>query len=36
MTLKLSSGPGVDVNVRIDARKNLAPKQNLAKPERSI
>ena len=36
MKLKLSGGPRVDINVKIDARNNFAPKQNLAKPERSI
>lgn len=37
ITLNLNqSGAGPDVNVIIDTRMNLAPKQNLAKPERSI
>jgi hypothetical protein len=38
MTLALNDGKrgGPQVNVVIDTRKNMAPKQNLQKPEKSI
>ena len=37
INMKLSSGGvGPEVNLVIDTRKNLAPKQDTSKPERSI
>ena len=37
INMQLSSGGiGPQVNLVIDTRKNLAPKQNTSKPERSI
>ena len=37
MTLNLNaSGAGPDVNIMIDTRKQINPKQDLSKPEKSI
>ena len=37
ITMNLNSGQvGPDVNIMIDTRKNLKPKQDVKKPEKSI